>query len=81
MERGAMTELQRITRDPEVMGDKPCIRSMRVTVGTLLGLLAGAHGEDEILEAYPYLESGEFRAALGYAAGRLEDLEVKIIPA
>ncbi len=76
-----MSELQRITRNPEVMGGKPCIRGMRVTVGTILGLLAGGHDEEEVLEAYPYLESGDIRAALSYAAWRLEELEVKIITA
>jgi uncharacterized protein (DUF433 family) len=81
MERSAMPELQRITRDPEVMGGKPCIRGMRVTVGTILGLLASGHREDEILEAYPYLEPGDIRAALSYAAWRLEELEVTISPA
>jgi uncharacterized protein (DUF433 family) len=81
MESSAMPELQRITRDSEVMGGKPCIRGMRVTVGTILGLLAGGHGEEEILEAYPYLESGDIRAALSYAAWRLEELEVTITPA
>jgi len=61
-------ELQRITRDPEVIGGKPCIRGMRVTVGTILGLLASGHSEKEILEAYPYLELDDIREALSYAA-------------
>ncbi|MGH3144527.1 MAG: DUF433 domain-containing protein [Rubrobacter sp.] len=61
-----MPELQRITRNPEVMGGKPCIRGMRVTVGTILGLSASGYGEEEILEAYPpYLRSSDIRAALG----------------
>ena len=33
-----MEPLKRITRDPQVMGGKPCIRGMRVTVGTVVGL-------------------------------------------
>lgn len=66
MERGALPELQKTTRNPEVMGGKPCIRGMRVTVGTILGLLAGGHDEAEILEAYPYLEPGDIRTALSY---------------
>ena len=75
-----MPELQRITRDPRVMGGKPCIRGMRVTVGTILGLLAVGHDEKAVLEAYPYLESEDIRAALRYAAWRLEELEVEIAP-
>ena len=49
------------------MGGKPCIRGMRVTVGTILGLLASGRSEDEILKAYPYLEREDIRAALTYA--------------
>ena len=75
-----MPELQRITRDPRVMGGKPCIRGMRVTVGTILGLLAVGHDKKAVLEAYPYLESEDIRAALSYAAWRLEELEVEIAP-
>lgn len=60
------------------MGGKPCIRSTRVTVGTLLGLLASGHSEKEILDAYPYLESEDIHAALSYEAWRLEELEVPI---
>jgi len=60
------------------MGGKPCIRGMRVTVGTILGLLASGHSEEEILDAYPYLEAEDIHAALSYAAWRLEELEVSI---
>lgn len=63
------------------MGGKPCIRGMRVTVGTILSLLASNHDEHEILQAYPYLESQDIRAALSYAAWRLEELEVPILQA
>ena len=59
-----MEELTRISRDPAVMGGKPCIRGMRVTVGTVIGLLAAGHSEDEILAAYPYLEREDIRQAL-----------------
>ena len=59
-----MPAFDRITLDPEVMGGKPCIRGMRVTVGTILGLLASGHGEDAILRAYPYLKREDIKAAL-----------------
>ena len=48
------------------MGGKPCIRGLRVTVGTIVGLLAAGHSEEEILQAYPYLEPEDIRAALAY---------------
>jgi uncharacterized protein (DUF433 family) len=50
-----MKNLNRITLDPSVMGGKPCIRGLRVTVGTIIGLLAAGRSRDEILEAYSYL--------------------------
>lgn len=59
---------QRITLDPQVMGGKPCIRGLRVTVGTILGLLATEHTIPEILEAYPYLEKDDILAALAYTS-------------
>jgi len=64
----AMNSLDRITRDPAVMGGKPCIRHMRVTVGTIVGLLAGGKTAAQILEAYPYLEPDDISQALHYAA-------------
>lgn len=63
-----MKNLTRITFDPNVMGGKPCIRGMRVTVGTLIGLIAKGHSFIEILKAYPYLEEADIREALTYAA-------------
>ena len=51
-----MKSFERITIDPEVMGGKACIRGLRVTVGTVIGLLAAGRSRDEILKAYPYLE-------------------------
>jgi uncharacterized protein (DUF433 family) len=60
----------RITLDPDVMGGKPCIRGIRITVGTILGLLASGYSEEKILSAYPYLEKEDIRAALAYATWR-----------
>ncbi|MBU3917017.1 DUF433 domain-containing protein [bacterium] len=56
-------ELKRITIDPNMMGGKPCIRGMRVTVGTITGLLASGASFREILELYPYLEDEDIKAA------------------
>ena len=73
-----MKPLSRITIDPEVMGGKPCIRGMRVTVGMLVGLVASGHSTAEILEAYPYLEEDDIREALAYAAWRSQEMEVPV---
>ena len=73
-----MLKLTRITLDPAVMGGKACIRGLRVTVGTILGLLAARHTREEILKSYPYLEPDDIDQALAYAAWRLEEREVPL---
>ena len=73
-----MTRWKRITFDPEIMGGKPCIRGMRVTVGTLLGLMASGHSTADILKAYPYLEEEDLREALEYAAWRTQEQELPL---
>ena len=70
--------LDRITRNPEIMGGKPCVRGMRVTVGTIVGLVASGRTTAEILAAYPYLEEEDIRQALAYAAWRVEEIEVPL---
>ncbi len=70
--------LDRITFDPLVMGGKPCIRGLRVTVGTLVGLIAAGHSAGKILEAYPYLQEEDFKQALSYAAWRVEEIEIPV---
>lgn len=70
-----MPEWNRITVDPKVMGGKPCIRGLRVTAGTVVGLVAAGRTTDEIIKAYPYLEAEDIREALSYAAWRLEEAE------
>lgn len=74
-----MQELKRITLDPQVMGGKPCIRGLRVTVGTVVGLVAGGKTNQEILALYPYLEEEDIREALSYAAWRAEEVEVTLV--
>lgn len=63
-----MNEILRITMDPLVMGGKPCIRGMRVTVGTVVGLIASDLSIAQVLDRYPYLEQADIYEALSYAA-------------
>ena len=74
-----MNELNRITFDPAIMGGKPCIRGMRITVGTILGLLAAGHSRERVLEAYPDLEAEDIDQSLTYAMWRVEEQEVPLI--
>ena len=76
-----MPHLARITQDPRVFGGRPCIRGLRVSVGTIVGLLASGHAHEEILKEYPYLEQEDIQAALAYAAWRSEEIEVSLSPA
>jgi len=71
-------DLSRITFDPRVMGGKPCLRGMRVTVGMIVGLVASRHSFEEILDLYPYLESADIESALAYAAWRSEEMEIPL---
>jgi uncharacterized protein (DUF433 family) len=73
-----MQNVDRITRNPDVMGGKPCIRGLRVTVGTVVGLVAAGRSSAEILAAYPYLEEEDIRQALAYAAWRAEEIELPL---
>ena len=73
-----MPTLTRITHDPAVMGGKPCIRGLRVTVGTIVGLVAAGRSREEILKLYPYLAAEDISEALSYAAWRVEELEVPL---
>lgn len=74
-------QIERITHDPAVMGGKPCIRGLRVTVGTIMGLLASGASRERILQAYPYLESDDIDAVMAYAAWRLEEREEPLVKA
>jgi len=71
-------DLQRIVLDPAVMGGKPHIRGTRVTVGTVVGLMAAGRERSEILDAYPYLTEADLSAALAYAAWRSAEVDVAL---
>ena len=76
-----MPPLDRITFDLNVMGGKPCIRGLRVTVGMIVGLVATGYSSEEILRAYPYLEKADIYQALQYAAWRVEEIEFPLTAA
>jgi uncharacterized protein (DUF433 family) len=73
-----MWKMTRITVDPKVMGGKPCIRGLRVTVGTIVGQLAAGRTIEQVLADYPYLEEDDIREALAYSAWRAEEVEVAL---
>jgi uncharacterized protein (DUF433 family) len=74
----SMRHLKCITVSPQVMGGKPCIRDLRVTVGTIVGLIGAGRTAEDVLEAYPYLERENILEAFCYAAWRAEEIEVSL---
>jgi len=61
------------------MGGRPCIRGLRVTVGSLVGMVAAGRSVDENLRLYPYLVAEDIREALAYAAWRVEEIELRLV--
>jgi len=74
-----MGPLTRVTVDPQVMGGKPCIRGMRVTVGTIVGLIACGKTVQDVITEYSYLEREDVLEALSYAAWRSEEKELVMV--
>jgi len=71
-------EFQRVTMDPEVMGGKPCIRGMRVTVGMIVEALSAGRTIAELLADFPYLEEQDIREALAFAARLAQGHEIPL---
>lgn len=74
-----MPPINRIEQSADLMGGKPCIRGMRVTVGMIIGQIAAGHTTEQILADFPYLEREDITAALQYAAWRSEEREIPIV--
>jgi uncharacterized protein (DUF433 family) len=68
-------QFNRISTNPEVMGGKPCIRGMRVTVGMIVEALASGRSIENLLADFPYLEEQDIREALAYAASLAQGRE------
>ena len=73
-----MKAFGRISHNPEIMGGKPCIEGTRVTVGTILGLLATEHSIDDIVKLYPYVQKADILDCLSYGSWRSEEREVDL---
>ncbi len=73
-----MASFTRITQNPDVMGGRPCIRGLRVTVGTIVGQIGAGRTIDEVLADYPYLQREDVLEALRYAAWRAEEREIEL---
>jgi uncharacterized protein (DUF433 family) len=76
-----MQKFKHISFNPAVMGGKPCVRGMRVTVGTIVGLIASGVSTQDILKSYPYLSEEDIHESLEYAAWRSEEVELPLVDA
>jgi len=74
-----MKPFTRITVDPNQMGGLPCIRSLRIPVATVVGMVGEGMAEAEILQAYPDLEVEDVREALRYAAEAVRERELPVV--
>jgi uncharacterized protein (DUF433 family) len=73
-----MRKFQRITMDPAVMGGKPCIRGMRITVGMIVEELGAGRTKEDLLKDFAYLEEPDIYEALGFAAQLGQGHEVQL---
>ena len=62
--------------DPDVMGGKPCVRGMRVTVGMIVESSAAGRTVEDLLADFPYLEELDIREALAFAASLAQGREL-----
>ena len=74
-----MKPFTRITVDPSQMGGLPCIRSLRIPVATVVGMVGEGMTEAEILNAYPDLEVEDIRESLRYAAEAVRERELPVL--
>ena len=73
-----LENFDRITQDSGIMGGKPCIRGMRLTVGRILSQIGAGETIEELLNDYPYLEREDVLQALQYAAWLAQCREIAI---
>ena len=64
--------------DPEVMGGKPCIRGVRVTVGMIVGAMSAGRTIEQLLNDFPYIEEADIREALAFAASLAQGHEIRL---
>ncbi len=76
-----MEGFDRITFSPDQMGGRACIRSMRVTVGMIVGQIGDGQSVEDVLSSYPYLEREDVMQALRYAAWRVEERDMPLVSA
>jgi uncharacterized protein (DUF433 family) len=76
-----MGDISRITRNPKVMGGRPCIRGMRVTVGMIVSQIAEGATPEQLLEEFPYIEREDITQALRYEAYVSSNREIDLTPA
>jgi uncharacterized protein (DUF433 family) len=75
-----MDNLDRITINPDICLGQPTIRGMRITVSVILKMLANGKSIEEVLAAYPELETDDVQQAMRFAAWVVSD-QIHMVPA
>ena len=73
------SDFDRITINPKQMAGEPCLRSLRIPVATVVGMVADGMPDEQILTAYPDLESEDIRQALRFAAAAVRERELPLL--
>jgi uncharacterized protein (DUF433 family) len=76
-----MAGFERISASPGVMGGRPCVGGLRVTVSMLVGQIGAGRSIEDLLEDYPYLEREDVLQALRYAAWRADERDIPLVAA
>ena len=73
-----MSKFDRITRRPDVMGGKACVRGLRVTVGMIVGQIGAGRSIEQLLVDFPYLQRDDILQAISYSAWLAEEREIEL---
>ncbi len=68
-----MNKLDRITIKSDLCLGQPTIRGMRITVSVILKMLGAGSSIEEVINAYPELDTEDVRQAIQYAAWLASD--------
>ncbi len=74
-------KFERITVNPDQLGGVPCVRNLRIPVATVIGMVADGMTDQEILEAFPDLETADIRESLQYGAEAVKERELPLVTA
>ena len=70
----------RVSVDPTRTGGSPCIRELRISVATVVDMVAEGMAIEGILHTHPDLDETDSREALRFAAEAVRERELPLLP-